>query len=185
MNNDGKGGTALKRIFIQKKPELSLASWPYYTLEQWTLFHEPCLSVLVRCLRLALVSTCRLSSDSRSISVRFPRAARHWKLYIILRALVFGCPVVSLLPAEYSKIVFSGVRHPELFPYSGLLGSTVDTCSCVNLWSFWTFFLRTLCIWQSPSCLPCQRVQVDRIKVGDDFRYYLDCCCVFRHVHVH
>ena len=38
--------------------------------------------------------------------VRFSRAARLWILDIIIRALESGCPVVSLLPDEYTNIGF-------------------------------------------------------------------------------
>ena len=86
------------------------------------------------------------------------RAARPWQLDNLQGAPVSGCPEVSLLHEDCTKIDYSGVRLPELLTYSGLLGSAVDTCSCVSSWNCGTFFLRDPCIWQSPSCLPCPRI---------------------------
>ena len=41
--------------------------------------------------------------------MRFSRAVRPWNLDIVARALVSGCSFVSLLPEEYTKIVFLGI----------------------------------------------------------------------------
>ena len=52
------------------------------------------------------------------------------------------------------KCFFLVFRLRELFP----LGSTVDTRSCVSLWSFWTTVARTPCLRQSLVwCLLCPR----------------------------
>ena len=71
--------------------------------------------------RLWIISLFFLEVCPRILRARvLARVVRTWKLDIFLRALVSGCSVVFVLD-------YSGIRLPEPCPYSGLLGSTVET----------------------------------------------------------
>ena len=104
--------------------------------------------------------------------MRFSRAARSWKQDTVLRAPVSGCPLVSLLPEEHTKIGLIWCSTSEITSVFWAVDTVQAAVFRRLLFSFThSFYVPFVSGSHFRVCL-AQGVEDNWSALGDDLRYY-------------